>query len=163
MLPKKYTQTGLEHGPPIDKPRKKQCIPSIIAEGIEIVGDLTAETEIQVDGTVRGNLKADHVIIGRTGLVEGSIEAERATIDGTVSGDTIAKTAALEANAQIMGGVMVSGDLTIVAGARLDGKLTNKLARSCGAHAADKMPSAARPNDRNKRGSNQANIDPRVA
>jgi len=163
MRPKIEAATGGEHGPAADKPRAKQHMPSIIAEGIEIVGDLMAETEIQVDGTVRGNLKANHVIIGHTGMVDGSIEAENATIDGTISGDTVAKYAALEANARIKGGITVSGDLTMVSGARLDGKVTMKHPGSSGAHAADEKLSAATPNDGNKPGSSQANIGHRAA
>jgi cytoskeletal protein CcmA (bactofilin family) len=157
MRPKIEAATSGEHGPAADKPRAKQHMPSIIAEGIEIVGDLVAETDIQIDGTVRGNLKANRVIIGRTGMVDGSIEADTATIDGTISGDTIAKTAVLEANARIKGAITVSGAMTVAVGARLDGNVIMKHAGSSGQHVADKKLAAARPNGRNESDSSQAN------
>jgi cytoskeletal protein CcmA (bactofilin family) len=156
MHPKTEAATG-EHGPAANKPRAKQHMPSIISEGIEIVGDLIAETDIQVDGTVRGNLKANRVIVGRTGTIDGSIEADTATIDGTISGDTIAKTAVLEANARIKGAMMVSGDMTMTVGARLEGNVTMKHTRSLGEHVADKKLAAAEPNGRCKPDSRQAN------
>jgi cytoskeletal protein CcmA (bactofilin family) len=157
MRPKIEAATDLERGPAIDKPRTIQHMPSIIAEGIEIVGDLTAETEIQVDGIVRGNLKANHVIIGRSGLVDGSIEAERATIDGTIFGDTNTKTAALEANARIKGAITVSGDMTMAVGARLDGNLTMKQTGPSGEHDVNNKLASAKPNGDNKLDNGQAN------
>jgi cytoskeletal protein CcmA (bactofilin family) len=156
MRPKIEAATGLEHGPAIDKPRTIQHMPSIIAEGFEIVGDLTAEAEIQVDGTVRGNLKANHVIIGRSGLVDGSIEAERATIDGTIFGDTNTKTAALEANARIKGAITVSGDMSMAVGARLEGNVAMKHAAPSGGQDADNKRASAKPNGDNKPDSGKA-------
>jgi cytoskeletal protein CcmA (bactofilin family) len=150
MLAKTEADPTVEHGPAIDRPRGKQEMPSIISEGIEIVGDMIAETEIQVDGTVRGNLKANRVVIGRTGMVDGSIKADTVTIDGTISGETIAKNAALKANARIKGGITVSGDMSVAAGARLEGKVTMKHTWASGKHDTDGKPAASKPNGGNK-------------
>ncbi|MDH3233873.1 MAG: polymer-forming cytoskeletal protein [Alphaproteobacteria bacterium] len=121
-------------------------MPSIISEGVEIVGDMIGETEIQVDGSVRGNLKAKRVMIGRTGLVDGSIKAETVVIAGNVSGDTNAKNITLEASARIKGGVSVSGDLSMAAGARLEGKVTMKQGGMSHKDDADMKETAAKSN-----------------
>jgi len=129
MFSKKEAGPAVEHSPVIDRPRAQpsQQMPSIISEGVEIVGDMIGETEIQVDGAVRGNVKAKRVMIGRTGLVDGSIKAETVTIAGNIAGDTNAKNITLEASARIKGGITVSGDLSMAAGARLEGKVTMKV------------------------------------
>jgi len=149
MFPKKDADPTVEPSPAIDSPRAKQQMPSIISEGTEIVGDLIAETEIQVDGTVRGSLKANRVMIGRTGMVEGSIKADTVTIDGTISGNTVAKNAVLEANARIKGEITVIGDMTMAAGARLEGTVTMKHAGLSEKHDADEKPARLQPNGSN--------------
>jgi cytoskeletal protein CcmA (bactofilin family) len=147
MFSKKESGPAIEQNTVSERPRTQpqQQMPSIISEGVEIVGDMIGETEIQVDGSVRGNLKAKRVMIGRTGLVDGSIKADSVTIAGNVAGDTNAKNVTLEASARIKGGVTVSGDLSMAAGARLEGKVTMK-----GADVAEKSSigdkDAAKPN-----------------
>jgi cytoskeletal protein CcmA (bactofilin family) len=126
MLPNSQAERATKPGLPVNKPKTELEVPSVIAEGIEIIGDLNAETEIQVNGTVRGNLKANRVIIGRTGMIDGSINADTVTIDGTILGNTIAKEAALEAHARIEGEITISGDMSMAAGARLQGAVTIK-------------------------------------
>jgi cytoskeletal protein CcmA (bactofilin family) len=148
MFSKKESGPVIEQKPVSERPRTQpqQQMPSIISEGVEIVGDMIGETEIQVDGSVRGNLKAKRVMIGRTGLVDGSIKADSVTIAGNVIGDTNAKNVTLEASARIKGGVTVSGDLSMAAGARLEGKVTMKGADIGEKDSAGEKDTALKPN-----------------
>ncbi|HUT51471.1 MAG TPA: polymer-forming cytoskeletal protein [Alphaproteobacteria bacterium] len=153
MFSKKEAGPTVEHSTVSERPRSQphQQMPSIISEGVEIVGDMIGETEIQVDGSVRGNLKAKRVMIGRTGLVDGSIKAETIIIAGNVSGDTNAKNITLEASARIKGGVNVSGDLSMAAGARLEGKVTMKQGGMSDKDDADEKEAAAKPSGNGSR------------
>lgn len=148
MFSKKESGPAIEQNTVSERPRTQpqQQMPSIISEGVEIVGDMTGENEIQVDGSVRGNLKAKRVMIGRTGLVDGSIKADSVTVAGNVAGDTTAKNITLEASARIKGGVTVSGDLSMAAGARLEGKVTMKGADFDEKSEAGQKDSTAKPN-----------------
>jgi cytoskeletal protein CcmA (bactofilin family) len=152
MFSKKEAGHTVEHSPATDRPRAQQQMPSIISEGVEIVGDMIGETEIQVDGAVRGNLKAKRVMIGRTGLVDGSIKADTVTIAGTIAGDMVAKNATLEASARIKGGITVGGDLSMAAGARLEGKVTMKNALPADKQGAGEKDLASKPNGGGKPG-----------
>lgn len=149
MFSKKEGGSAIEQNTVSERPRaqpQQQQMPSIISEGVEIVGDMTGENEIQVDGSVRGNLKAKRVMIGRTGLVDGSIKADSVTVAGNVVGDTNAKNVTLEASARIKGGVTVGGDLSMAAGARLEGKVTMKGADEAEKASAGERSTVAKPN-----------------
>lgn len=148
MFSKKESGSAIEQNTVSDRPRTQpqQQMPSIISEGVEIVGDMTGENEIQVDGAVRGNLKAKRVMVGRSGLVDGSIKADSVTIAGNVVGDTNAKNVTLEASARIKGGVTVGGDLSMAAGARLEGKVTMKGADEAEKASAGDRNTVAKPN-----------------
>jgi len=148
MFSKKETADAVTYEPSPDRQRAQQ-MPSIISEGVEIVGDMIGETEIQVDGIVRGNMKAKRVTVGRTGTVDGGIKADTATIAGNVTGDIVAKSLTLEASARIKSGVTVHGDMSMAAGARLDGKVTMKVALETSVSdkpAAVKSNGNAKPN-----------------
>jgi len=152
MFSKKESGPAIEQKTVSERPRTQpqQQMPSIISEGVEIVGDMIGETEIQVDGSVRGNLKAKRVMIGRTGLVDGSIKADSVTVAGNVIGDTNAKNITLEASARIKGGVSVSGDLSMAAGARLEGKVTMKGADIGESSSTGDKETIAKPNGGSK-------------
>jgi len=63
-----------------------------LATATKIVGDLTADHDIRIDGLLKGNLKCGgKVILGPKGKVIGEIECENAVIEGTVEGFIVVK------------------------------------------------------------------------
>ena len=67
-------------------------VPSIISPELEIVGDLKSDGEIQIDGTVKGDIKGHVLTVGEQGKIDGSTVAETVRIFGTVNGRVQAKT-----------------------------------------------------------------------
>lgn len=58
-----------------------------LVKGTVIEGDIKAESDIRVDGTIKGTLEcAAKVIIGPTGSVEGEINCLNAVIEGKFDG-----------------------------------------------------------------------------
>ncbi len=58
-----------------------------LVKGTEIEGTVKAESDIRIDGTIKGNLDcAAKVIIGPTGYVEGHVNCENAIIEGQFEG-----------------------------------------------------------------------------
>jgi cytoskeletal protein CcmA (bactofilin family) len=58
-----------------------------LVEGTVIEGQVTAKSDIRVDGIIRGNLNCEaKVIIGETGFVEGQINCANAVIQGGFEG-----------------------------------------------------------------------------
>ncbi len=97
-------------------------VPSIISPDLEIVGDLKSDGEIQIDGTVKGDIKAHMLTVGDQGKIDGSTVAETVRIFGTVSGRVQAKTVRLDKSARVTADISHE-TLTIEAGAYFEGKV----------------------------------------
>jgi cytoskeletal protein CcmA (bactofilin family) len=78
---------------------------SIIAEGLTLSGDIEAEGDIRIDGTVTGNVYCkSKVVIIATGRVIGDIEAINIDVHGYVKGNiTTKELLSLKANCRIEG------------------------------------------------------------
>ena len=97
-------------------------VPSIISPDLEIVGDLKSDSEIQIDGTVKGDIKAHMLTVGEQGKVDGSTVAEAVRIFGTVNGRVQAKTVRLAESAKVTADI-THETLTIEAGAYFEGQV----------------------------------------
>jgi cytoskeletal protein CcmA (bactofilin family) len=61
-----------------------------LVEGTKIIGDLTTDSNIRVDGEVVGNINcAGKVVIGETALIKGNLSCNEADVEGTIEGDLI--------------------------------------------------------------------------
>ena len=97
-------------------------VPSIISPDLEIVGDLKSDGEIQIDGTVKGDIKAHMLTVGEQGKVDGSTVAETVRIFGTVNGRVQAKTVRLDKSAKVTANIKYES-LAIEAGAYFEGQV----------------------------------------
>lgn len=94
---------------------------SFIGEAAIIVGDLTSEGEIEVQGTVEGNIRSRRVIVGESGQVHGEIVAEAVEIRGSVRGPVVAASVTVARTARVIGHI-THRELTIEPGAYLEGR-----------------------------------------
>lgn len=94
--------------------------PSIISSDLKIVGDLHSDGEIQIDGTVNGDIRTVALVIGETAKVTGEIVADAVRVLGTLNGQIKAKVVKLAASAHVVGDIMHE-DLSIETGAFLEG------------------------------------------
>ena len=69
------------------KPARSNAMPSIIAENLNIEGNLFSEGEIQVDGQVTGDIQAKTLTVGQNALITGDINAGTLVIRGGVNGN----------------------------------------------------------------------------
>ncbi len=97
-------------------------VPSIISPDLKIVGNLKSDGEIQIDGTVKGDIKSHMLTVGEQGKVNGSTVAETVRIFGTVNGRVQAKTVRLDKSARVTADISHE-TLTIEAGAYFEGKV----------------------------------------
>jgi cytoskeletal protein CcmA (bactofilin family) len=96
-----------EPPPPVaDAPRPKPKVASLISSGITIEGGVTGDGELQIDGTVRGDVRVGRLTVGETGHIEGSVYAEAAEIRGRVVGSVTAK------QVRLYGTSYIDGDIT---------------------------------------------------
>ncbi|MBI2586633.1 MAG: polymer-forming cytoskeletal protein [Rhodospirillales bacterium] len=98
----------------------KSTPPSIISADLRIVGDLSSDGEIQVDGAVDGDIRTKSLLIGETAHIKGEIVAESVNVHGTVNGQIKSKAVNLAKTAHVVGDILHE-DLAIETGAFLEG------------------------------------------
>ncbi|OLC06520.1 MAG: hypothetical protein AUH42_05485 [Gemmatimonadetes bacterium 13_1_40CM_70_11] len=81
---------------------------SIIGSGMRVVGDITAEGVVKIEGTVVGTVRAGRqVLVAKGGEVEGDVVAREAIIGGEVRGTVVAGE-----RVEIQASSVVHGDIT---------------------------------------------------
>ncbi len=101
-------------------PIKKPSTPSLISSDLKIVGDLTSEGEIQVDGTIVGDIRTKVLLVGESADIKGEVVADSVRVHGRVNGQIKARSVLLSKTAHMVGDIMHE-DLAIETGAFLDG------------------------------------------
>ena len=81
-----------------------------IAKGTTITGDIISEGDFRIEGNIQGNIKTPgKVVIGRTGMVNGTLKSANADIEGKFSGKLLlSDTLSLKSSAYVEGEVEVS-------------------------------------------------------
>ena len=79
---------------------------SVIGADLVIEGDVSGAGEIQIEGTVKGDVRIEQVTVGDGGRVEGGIYAESVEVRGKVAGSITAK------QVRLYGACHVDGDIT---------------------------------------------------
>ena len=87
MFEKKPTTSSdqLDH-PDVFRPAKGSA-KVIIGNGVKLKGEITDADEVQIDGSADVTVSADNLIIGSTGNLKGTIQADNADVWGNVDGD----------------------------------------------------------------------------
>ncbi|SUY47843.1 Integral membrane protein CcmA involved in cell shape determination [Clostridium putrefaciens] len=100
-------------------------IETLIGELCSIVGNISGEGLIKIDGSIDGDIKwKDDIIIGETALYNGNISCKNAKVNGRVKGNiTCEDNLIIEPLGNISGDITVK-HVTIKEGASLDGRCT---------------------------------------
>lgn len=94
---------------------------TVIAEGLKIVGSVTAEGLVEVNGQIEGELHCTSLIISRKAQVTGTITAERVVVDGRVEGPIQGGEVVLKSQAHVVGDIQHQS-LAIDSGAYFEGR-----------------------------------------
>ena len=94
---------------------------TVIAKGLKIVGSVTAEGLVEVNGQIEGEMHCTSVIVSRGARVCGTIAAERVVVDGTVEGPIQGGEVILKSQAHVVGDIHHQS-LSIESGAYFDGR-----------------------------------------
>lgn len=99
---------------------------SIIGPGMVVVGDITTQGTVRVEGRIEGTVRAGKaVVIGREGEVVGDVVTQDAVIGGRVRGRVVAESRLeLQASSDIEGQIHArSQHLVLEEGARFTGQV----------------------------------------
>ncbi|MEM1106232.1 MAG: polymer-forming cytoskeletal protein [Pseudomonadota bacterium] len=109
-----------------------RAVASIICNDMKISGSVYSEGALQVDGQVEGDVSAQDITIGASGVITGEVIAEVITVKGTIRGSIRGRKVELETGAKVEGDI-VHTSLTIQANAVFEGQVK---------HAADPLQNA---------------------
>ena len=123
------TQKGRAHGaaaPAAAAPKPKPA-PSMLSSDLHVQGNMKTTGDIQVEGTVEGDIRAHLLTIGESATIKGEVVADDVVVNGRivgrvrglkvrltstarVEGDIIHKTIAIESGAHFEGSVQRADD-----------------------------------------------------
>lgn len=99
--------------------------PSIISEGFEFTGDMKSGGSITVDGTFKGNLSVQTLLIGAGGFVDGTVTADSINVKGKLSGTVNCRDLVIGGRATVDGALSYTS-ITIQRGGIIKGDLKRK-------------------------------------
>ncbi len=124
------------------RPEQKHMKHSLIASPLKVLGDLTADASIQIDGMVEGTVHGTIITIRHGAQIKGSIIADTVQVDGIVEGVIEAQSIIISAMAEIMG-ALTCETLEVEAGAQIHARCRTVLlsdSLSSGVDAVDSSP-----------------------
>ncbi|WP_133366353.1 bactofilin family protein [Qipengyuania sediminis] len=98
---------------------------SVLGSDIAIAGNITASSDLHIDGTVDGDIACAALVQGEGGTINGSVTAESARLAGRVSGSITARELVILKTARIEGDVHYDA-LTIEQGAEVEGRFARR-------------------------------------
>jgi cytoskeletal protein CcmA (bactofilin family) len=109
---------------------------TVIAKGLKIVGSVTAEGLVEVNGQIDGELHCTSLVIARGAHVHGIVAAERVVVDGKVEGPIQGGDVLLKSQAHVLGDVHHQS-LAIEKGAYFEGSSIQ--VRGANGHQAERI------------------------
>ena len=106
-------------------PGSNMLKPSIISEGFEFTGDMKSGGSITVDGTFKGNLSVQTLLIGANGLVDGTVNADSINVKGRLLGTIDCRDLVIGGRATVDGKLSYAS-ITIQRGGTVKGDLKRK-------------------------------------
>ena len=94
---------------------------TVIAKGLKIVGSVTAEGLVEINGQIDGELHCTSLVIARGAHVNEIVAAERVVVDGKVEGPIQGGDVVLKSQAHVVGDIH-HRSLAIERGAYFDGR-----------------------------------------
>ncbi len=102
---------------------------SLICSDMKIVGSVTSDGALQIDGKIEGDVSAQDIVIGASGVISGEVIAEVLVVKGTIKGSIRARKVELETGAKVEGDI-IHTSLSIQPNAVFEGQVK---------HAADPL------------------------
>jgi|TARA_B100001059_G_C17576128_1_gene447505 cytoskeletal protein CcmA (bactofilin family) len=98
----------------------KGIAPSLLSSDLTITGNLESEGDMQIDGTIDGDIKSFTLTVSESGVIRGTVDAEEVTIAGSVTGQIKARHVILVKGAKVIAD-LIQDRLSIEPGAFFEG------------------------------------------
>jgi cytoskeletal protein CcmA (bactofilin family) len=125
---------------------------SIVATGMKVVGEVSSNGVIKVEGTVEGTVRADRqVLVAKDGTIQGDIYTREAVIGGRVTGSIFADERVEVQPQSVVRGDIITQRLVVQEGGEVNGnvqmtdpKIVDQQARK-GARQGEATPPRPQP------------------
>lgn len=94
---------------------------SIVSRNFSIVGDLTCQDALHIDGSIEGNIACQQLTVSEAGRIKGDIRADTVDMHGALTGAIDARVLTLSKSSNVVGDIVVHETLGIEPGASFDG------------------------------------------
>jgi cytoskeletal protein CcmA (bactofilin family) len=94
---------------------------TVIGQGLKIMGNVTAEGLIEVNGQIEGDLQCPSLLVSPKAKIVGAVTAEHVVVNGRIEGPIHGGDVVLKSHAQVIGDIH-HRSLTIGKGASFEGR-----------------------------------------
>ena len=101
---------------------KGKAVTSVLSSDLTVVGNLRTTGDIQVEGTVEGDIRAHLLTVGESATIRGEIVADDIVVNGRVIGRVRGFNVRLTATARVEGDI-IHKTIAIESGAHFDGSV----------------------------------------
>lgn len=100
----------------------RRSAPSILSSDLTVTGNIRTEGDIQIEGTVEGDIRAHQLVIGETATIRGEIVGDEVVVNGRVVGRVRGLKVRLSASARVEGDI-IHKTIAIESGAHFEGSV----------------------------------------
>ncbi|HEY0213013.1 MAG TPA: polymer-forming cytoskeletal protein [Paenirhodobacter sp.] len=119
-------------------PRAKPAV-SVLSSDLTITGNITTSGDIQVEGTIEGDIRAHLLTVGETATIRGEIIADDIIVNGRVVGRVRGLKVRLTSTARVEGDI-IHKTIAIESGAHFEGSVQRQEDPLQGAQAPKLAP-----------------------
>jgi cytoskeletal protein CcmA (bactofilin family) len=106
--------------PPSRMQRAGRAAPSIISADVVVIGNVTSGGDVQIDGTIEGDVKSQSLTVGDKATINGEILADDVIVRGRVIGSIRARRVQLCSTSHVEGNILHEA-LAVETGAYFEG------------------------------------------
>lgn len=101
---------------------RTRTTPSVLAADLTVTGNIRTQGDIQVEGTIEGDIRAHLLTVGESATIRGEIVAEEVVVNGRVVGRVRGLKVRLTATARVEGDI-IHKTIAIESGAHFEGSV----------------------------------------
>jgi cytoskeletal protein CcmA (bactofilin family) len=99
---------------------------TVIAEGLRIIGNVSSDGTVQVNGQIDGDLNCASITVSPKALINGVVKAQIVVVNGKVEGPIVGQEVLLKSQAFVTGDIQAQTLLT-EPGAHFEGRSSPEL------------------------------------
>ena len=99
---------------------------TVIAEGLTIIGNVSSDGAVQVNGQIDGDLNCTSLTVSPKALINGGVKARNVVVNGRVEGPIVGQDVVLKSRAFVTGDIQAQ-TLSIEPGAHFEGRALREL------------------------------------